>query len=767
MKVLLIVHQFFPKYHFGTETYTLQLAQGLRILGHDVVVMAGDPSLPVPAPTDVKSTEVEGFSVYTVGSAPSRLDAFRSSYCRPEVEPVLRRILAAERPDVVHFTHVAHLGSNLVATAKAEGLPCVVSFTDFFGVCWAGNMMRVDGVACAGPGRGSLNCVADYMLHHGPVARTNFLSRVGHRVLRTSSPFWYRILRHSVPFVLPRSQSELRSLEERPLVHEEFYKLADHFIMATEFLQKVYVGKGFPSERMSQITYGVPVPTPGQADRLQARYDSAGSTRPVRFGFIGQIARHKGVDLLVGGFLQADLPGAELKIYGKLGSDPFSKSLRELAGDDPRISFCGTFESSAIYDVLAGIDVLCIPSRWHENAPLVLLNGLVAKTVMLVSDGYGLTQFVKNGVNGRVVESAEISCWARHLHALASEPGTLQGFRQTHPGYDTTPETYARHINRLYHELPQSADSRKVSKAEKMLAELRDMEKWKFKADPGGGAGCMDSFAKWETAQIQEVESGTHLLTAPIPPDCLRDGVRKQVETPIQHARFGIQSAEEFSVLTGDNVLHADRVLILEGRSLNLARLYHGTRKTVTCAFTDERAGKWANENIGGVDATTWSLSDGIPLPDASVRLVLCGSLMQHLRLNALKVMLCEVSRVLMPGGRALLVCWGWSGFGKLPFNPKLHHSLGLSLFSFFYYFLPFAFLGQVFASRTVFLTEAIKSLRGKPSGPMPSAGPRILFLSRKTLRALANASGLQTSSIGSAVLRNYLDIACLEKPHG
>lgn len=765
MKVLLIVHQFFPKYHFGTETYTLQLAQGLRVLGHHVVVMAGDPALPVPSPEDVEPTVVDGFSVYTVGSAPSRLDAFRSSYCRPEVEPILRHILSAERPDVVHFTHVAHLGSNLVAVAKAEGLPCVVSFTDFFGVCWAGNMMRVDGVACAGPGRGSRNCVADYMLHHGPVARTNLLSRVGHRVLRTSSPAWYRILRHSVPFVLPKSQSEMRSLEERPLVHGEFYKLADHFIMATEFLQKVYVDKGFPRERMSQITYGVPVPTPQQAELLQARYASAGTTRPVRFGFIGQIARHKGVDLLLGGFLQADLPGAELKIYGKLGSDPFSKSLRDLAGDDPRITFCGTFESGAIYDVLAGIDVLCIPSRWHENAPLVLLNGLAAKTVMLVSDGHGLTQFVKNGVNGRVVESAEISCWARHLHEIASEPGALQAFRKTHSGYDTTPEIYARHVHRLYQELPPSTDSREVSKAAKMLSSLRDMEKWKFKTD--FGSGCMDSFAKWETAQIQEVDSGLHLLTAPIPPDALRDGVRKLVETPIQHARFGIQSAEEFSVLTGDNILHADRVLILEGRSLNLARLYHGTRKEVTCAFTEARAAEWARENIRGVHSTSWSFAEGIPLPEASVRLVLCGSLVQHLRFDELKAMLGEVRRVLAPGGRALLVCWGWSGFCKLPFNPKLHHSLGLSLFSFFYYFLPFVFLGEVFASRTVFFTELIKSLRGHPGGTMPSAGPRILFLSRRTLRALANAAGLRTTSIDSAVLRNYLDIACLEKPHG
>jgi hypothetical protein len=49
MKVLLVVHQFFPKYYYGTETYTLQLAKGLIGLGHDVVIFSGDPQLPVPS----------------------------------------------------------------------------------------------------------------------------------------------------------------------------------------------------------------------------------------------------------------------------------------------------------------------------------------------------------------------------------------------------------------------------------------------------------------------------------------------------------------------------------------------------------------------------------------------------------------------------------------------------------------------------------------------------------------------------------------------
>ena len=41
LKIALFVHCFFPAHFFGTETYTLDLARNLRLLGHEPVVVAG------------------------------------------------------------------------------------------------------------------------------------------------------------------------------------------------------------------------------------------------------------------------------------------------------------------------------------------------------------------------------------------------------------------------------------------------------------------------------------------------------------------------------------------------------------------------------------------------------------------------------------------------------------------------------------------------------------------------------------------------------
>ena len=767
MKVLLVVHQFFPKYYYGTETYTLQLAKGLIGLGHDVVIFSGDPQLPVPSETEVGSIDFEGLRVYNIGSAPCRLETFRSSYCRPEVEPIFKKVLKMECPNIVHFTHLAHLGSNLIASAKSQGLLCVMSFTDFYGVCWAGNMMRVDRVACSGPGKGSLNCVADHLLQHGPVARNTLLSRLGHRVLRTSSPFWYRIFRAAVPFVLPGAKTILKSLEERPLIHETFSKLADHFILSTEFLQKVYVEKGFPSGRMSQLTYGVPQPSVEEAKGLEARYDLPfGKDRPIRFGFIGQIAKHKGVDLLVDGFLAAAPAHAELRIYGKLGEDPFSKGLKERAANEERVTFCGIFDSARVYDVIAGIDVLCIPSRWHENAPLVLLNGLASKTVMLVSDGYGLTQFVKEEINGFIVKKSDIGSWQQAITRIEQQPAVLQKIHKRHPGYSITPESYAEKVSELYKKLNSTTDNKSRIIAKELLHGLNDPEKWKFIGARPLATSCMKTFADWEALQLGALSEKHSPEIADLPEAMLRNGVRKNAETREQHLNFGIQLAEEFSIYLGSNIFHAEDVLLIEGRALNLARLFHGTANSVTCAFENADAAEWARSHVANVQTALWSYQAGLQMPDASSRLVLAGGLFQHTRVENIRFLLAEISRVLQPGGRCLVVLWGWSGFRKLPFNSKLYHSLGLTLASFPYYLAPFALSGHFSPKRRLFFSDLWKPKSQRSSVSQHFEGPSIQFLSRRFLRSLAASSGLVLHDFKPARLRNYLDIACFEKPN-
>jgi len=88
LKVALFVHGFFPRHYFGTETYTLQLADNLRRLGHEPVVVStayqGEPR----QRWMVTRYRYDGIPVYCIDMnfAPPR--RFRDTYYHESLRPV-------------------------------------------------------------------------------------------------------------------------------------------------------------------------------------------------------------------------------------------------------------------------------------------------------------------------------------------------------------------------------------------------------------------------------------------------------------------------------------------------------------------------------------------------------------------------------------------------------------------------------------------------------------------------------------------------------
>lgn len=142
--------------------------------------------------------------------------------------------------------------------------------------------------------------------------------------------------------------------------------------------------------------------------------------RPV-VGYIGQIAPHKGTDLLIKAFQDLPENSAELLIYGPADQDPaYMATLKELA-DGHAVAFMGTFPSQDMARILRQMDLLVIPSRWYENSPLVLLNALATHTPVLVADVAGMTEFLEQGINGFSFKRGSADDLARHLKVLIAD----------------------------------------------------------------------------------------------------------------------------------------------------------------------------------------------------------------------------------------------------------------------------------------------------------------------------------------------------------
>jgi glycosyltransferase involved in cell wall biosynthesis len=146
---------------------------------------------------------------------------------------------------------------------------------------------------------------------------------------------------------------------------------------------------------------------------------------PLRFGYVGALAPHKGIHVLVEAFRKVvdARPGlATLSIHGSTGWLPrYVSDLRHAArGYD--IDFPGEFRHQDVAAIYRELDVLVVPSLWWENAPLTIQEAAQAGIPVLGSNLGGTAEFIARSRNGLLFERGSASELAYAMMALIDDP---------------------------------------------------------------------------------------------------------------------------------------------------------------------------------------------------------------------------------------------------------------------------------------------------------------------------------------------------------
>jgi len=443
MKIVFFVHCFFPDHFYGTETYTLGLASHYRSWGHDVAVVSavfqGEPQ----QQELINRYEVQGIPVISIDKNKMPHSRIKETYYQVEMSPILEEVLLELKPDVVHVTHLINHTSALLEVTGKLNIPTYATFTDFFGFCFNNKLEAADGDLCAGPSESRANCVACYLKDSAQGGYAEGWMK------KAAVPAMANVL--SKGLIASRKMGLLKNdhlkgltedLIQRPntlnYLYNKFYKGA---VAPTAFLKKAYQSNNVQTP-MHKIWFGIDIDRKPKSLRAENHV-------PV-IAFIGQIAPHKGTDLLIDAFKQLPKNKARLKIYGPTDqSVAYMSKLKEMSEGVDGIEFMGTFEQSRMVEIFDGIDLFVIPSRWYENSPLVLLNSLATHTPVIVSDVAGMTEFLTEGVNGYSFERGSAKDLYARLMQVLESPDMLSKLSLT-TNYERTTEVMARETFAIY-----------------------------------------------------------------------------------------------------------------------------------------------------------------------------------------------------------------------------------------------------------------------------------------------------------------------------
>jgi glycosyltransferase involved in cell wall biosynthesis len=422
VRILYVAHQFFPEHYAGVEVLTLGLAKEAKVRGHEPYVLAAKRSVPHNdiRPGEIEDYEFEGVPVHRVGRPTEGLSRpYRPDYDNAVMAQRVREYMRQIDPAVVHALHFQGLSASVIPAFKEFNVPVVYTATDFWAVCPVVDLRRHDGVTCEGPELH--HCVRCIVSRHPGSPLKAKVDRTPDAAIRAAGTLSKTPLSRLLP---PLRQ--LEAFRQRPEYIREKMDLVDQLIAPTRLTQDLLLANGVGTGKIKVSHYGI------DTSHIVGAPRNRNVPPPLRVGFVGTLAPHKGCDTLIQAFrsLPRELE-ATLSIHGNLErKKSYVNDLRQLVPDDSRIEFAGPFPRDRVGHVLSEIDVLVVPSRWYENAPVVIYEAFAAKTPVIATDLGGMSEVVEHEKNGLLFELENVKDLARQLRRLAEEPELLDRLRE-------------------------------------------------------------------------------------------------------------------------------------------------------------------------------------------------------------------------------------------------------------------------------------------------------------------------------------------------
>ncbi|HEX7793742.1 MAG TPA: glycosyltransferase family 4 protein [Vicinamibacterales bacterium] len=450
MKILLVAPHFPPRQVGGVEFYTKRLADYLRRTGDTPEVICAERIDAEASRFEAALDRTSGYPVHRLSfNLSTAEEKFKATYHCSAVEDWTRQLIDELRPDVIHIHSGYLLGGAVLGAARHQRIPTIVTLHDYWFICPRITLLNPAGAVCSGPDSAAKCawCLA--------TARRRFRlpdtatgGRLGRVVIKA--------LEHSSLASATGWSAAIRDISERTAALRNALHHASLVLAPSRFLRDLITDTWqLPANRVVLSRYGIDVPTP------QRRIGAEGSG--LRIGYLGQLAPHKGVDVLIQAL--RCLPGAPVRvlIYGDPRSNAaYADELTRMSKGDPRISFEGAYRHEDVYDLLARLDAIVVPSIWYENSPFVIQEAQAAHVPVIGSRHGGIPELIVDEHDGLLFEPGDARDLARQLRRLIHEPTLLDRLRPDGSSVRTEDDemrelaSHYRHLSRCSSELAGS-----------------------------------------------------------------------------------------------------------------------------------------------------------------------------------------------------------------------------------------------------------------------------------------------------------------------
>ena len=386
MKILQI-NKFWYR-HGGADVYAIQLAAGLKKLGHKVSYFGMEDKRNIKTSYKkyfVPTRHISEKDYKRAGKKAHKIKEALNVIYSKEAAKRLDRLLTDERPDIAHIHNIYHhLSPSILGVLKRHNIPVIQTLHDYKRLC-PNHAMFTQGSICEKcKGRKYYNAVKLKCIFDSRAA-----SAVAATEMYTQSVFgWYD-------------------------------KYVDRFIAPSAFMKKKNIEWGRPSKNIDVLHYGVdtsaPVTPPGES-----------------ILYAGRLAQEKGIEVV----LKCAKVFTDIK-FDVAGDGPLRKEVEFIQQTQnlQNVTLHGHVTPARLKQLRKKSAFLLIPSQWYENYPLSLVENSAAGRAAIGSDIGGIPEMIQDGKTGFLCAHDDVGAWINAIRTLKYDASKVKKFGKAARAY--------------------------------------------------------------------------------------------------------------------------------------------------------------------------------------------------------------------------------------------------------------------------------------------------------------------------------------------